>query len=290
MTVGFLGLLPSGSSLVELSGVLWRGGRCFPESKKVVDSLRSLGKHVRFVTNNSTKSRGTYRKTFEGFGIEVSEEHIFGSAFAAAAFLRSQGFQKKVFIVGQKGIAEELDRVGIRHVGYSETKAVQQIDWGELERYQRDPEVGAVVVGFDAFINYAKISEAQLYLMNAECLFVATNTDSTFPGRDRIFPGGGVMVHSLEVCTGRKPMLVGKPENVMAKFILQSLPPGLDPSRVLMIGDRLNTDILFGSNSNFPTLLVFTGVTTKEEYKTSSIKPTYIADGLHDFLPFFNFT
>lgn len=127
------------------------------------------------------------------------------------------------------------------------------------EQFKPDAEVGAVIVGFDEHISFPKMMKAASYLNDPETIFVATNTDERFPMPNFVVPGTGSIVRAIETCAERKPVVMGKPENYLCEIFFKE-EIKRDPSKFLMIGDRLNTDIWFGKNNNFQTLLVGTGV------------------------------
>merc|ERR1719387_1521662 len=139
-------------------------------------------KRIFFVTNNSTKSRKGYLGKFKGLGLEgVEPEEIFSSSFAAAAYLEQTNFKasgKKVYVIGETGIAEELDLIGVPWIGAGDD-AGKKIELKSGYALPHDPDVGAVVVGFDREINYHKIQYAQLCINeNDQCEFIATNLDA----------------------------------------------------------------------------------------------------------------
>jgi 4-nitrophenyl phosphatase len=136
--------------------------------------------------------------------------------------------------------------------------------------------VGAVVVGFDMNINYRKLARAYTYLLNPDCLFIGTNTDTAYPFHGRTFPGTGTFVAAVAACSKRQPLIMGKPHPTMLECIVENL--HLDPKRTCMVGDRLDTDIRFGQHGGMGTLLVMTGITTPEILKESSIHPDYVVD------------
>lgn len=261
---------------------------CPPFSNFVV--VLSQGKRILFVTNNSTESRNGYKKKIDGFGIECAREEIWGSSFMAARYLQKIGFTKKAYIVGQSGIADELEEAGIAYRGVEE-HAYFPSSTNDVSSFPVDPEIGAVVVGLDTKITYSKVAYALLHLQsNPGCLLVATNPDNTFPsGGGRILPGGGTMVKMIEYCSQMKAEVVGKPSQWFLEQVIDTYK--LDRSRTLMVGDKLSTDILFGNQGNIKTLLVFTGVTAPEYVATQDheeIKtyPTYTAESLPHVMKF----
>lgn len=246
-----------------------------------------MGKKAFFVTNNSTKSRKGYKKKFDSLGLNVPAEEIFSSSFAAAAYFEQTKFKetgKKVYIVGEVGIQEELDLIGIPHFGGPED-AGKQPDMGPGCAVSHDKDVGAVVVGFDRNINYYKIQYAQLCINeNPGCEFIATNLDAVTHLTDaQEWAGNGSMVGAIRGCTGVEPTVVGKPGPLMIDYLCDKL--NLNRERICMVGDRLDTDILFGNDNGLKSLLVLSGVTSEEKLlsKENTITPDYYADSIVDF-------
>mmetsp|Transcript_55656 Transcript_55656/g.129593 ORF Transcript_55656/g.129593 Transcript_55656/m.129593 type:complete len:166 (-) Transcript_55656:72-569(-) len=159
---------------------------------------------------------------------------------------------------------------------------------GKGGRVEHDCNVGAVVVGFDRNINYYKIQYAQLCINeNPGCEFIATNLDKVAHLTDaQEWAGNGSMVGAVKGCTGREPTLVGKPCPLMIDYIAQKYTI-TDRKRICMVGDRLDTDVLFGKNNGLQTCLTFSGVTTKEMLFSSenSIIPDVYVQSIADFFP-----
>lgn len=240
-----------------------------------------------FVTNNSTKSRAGYKKKFDSLGLDVPAESIFSSSFAAAAYLELTKFKesgKKVYVIGEVGIGEELDLIDVDWFGGPDD-AGKQPEMGPGGRLEVDPDVGAVIVGFDRNINYYKIQYAQLCINeNEKCEFIATNTDQVTHLTDaQEWAGNGSMVGAIKGCTGQEPTVVGKPSPLMIEYLEDKF--SLDRSQICMVGDRLNTDVLFGTDNGLRTLLVLSGVTTEEQLlsQENTITPDYYADDINDF-------
>lgn len=160
--------------------------------------LRAAGKKMFFVTNNSTKSRAGYKKKFDGLGLDsVPAEEIFSSSFAAAAYLEQTNFKdtgKKVYVIGEIGICEELDLINVPYLGGPED-AGKAPDMGPGGKMVIDEDIGAVVVGFDRNINYWKIQTAQLAINEHNAEFIATNLDAVTHLTDaQEWAGNGSMV------------------------------------------------------------------------------------------------
>eukprot|EP01027_Heterolobosea_sp_BB2_P007324 GEZU01010915.1.p1 GENE.GEZU01010915.1~~GEZU01010915.1.p1 ORF type:complete len:331 (+),score=100.08 GEZU01010915.1:117-1109(+) len=252
--------------ILDCDGVLWSGTHLFSNIAETLQQLRRMGKRIFFLTNNSTKSREAYLSKFTKMGIEAHKEEVLSSSYAAAAYLKSTGLfdskEKKVYVVGEAGITDELNEVGIVNFGgVDDANKTYSFETG----FEIDPNVAAVVVGYDGNFNNYKLAYGHACVTNNKgCLFVATNTDSTYPAPGgRIVPGGGCFVAALATCIGREPIVCGKPST----FILDSLikQHNLDRSRTVMVGDRLDTDILFGIKGGLKTMCVLTGVTTLDQ-------------------------
>eukprot|EP00981_Chlorochromonas_danica_P006636 scaffold1446_cov175-Ochromonas_danica.AAC.14 len=266
----------------------WKGDSVIPGVPQVLEKLRALGKRIFFVTNNSTKSRKGYLKKFAELGVSASPEEIFSSSFAAAAYLEQHPLPpgKKVYIVGQEGILEELDLLGIPHLGGPEDNG-KKIQLGKGGKVEVDPNVAAVIVGLDTGINYYKLQYAQLCLLNNEgCRFIATNQDAlTHLTEEQEWVGAGGIVSAIMGCTNRQPLVVGKPSSLMIDYIAEKY--SIPRNRICMVGDRLDTDILFGKDNGLHTVLTLSGVTTAARLlsEDNSIRPDYYVDSIADFFP-----
>ncbi|KAI8811802.1 HAD-like domain-containing protein [Cladochytrium replicatum] len=267
--------------LFDCDGVIWRGSHVVENVINVLTTLRGKGKRILFVTNNSTNSRATYAKKFAGLGIEASPEEIFGSAYAAAYYVKhilKFPEDKRVFVCGMDGIVDELAAEGVNTCGAAEDNE-NLPSMNAMGTVQHDPSIGAVLFGFDLNINYKKLAKAFTYLRSDPSIhFLATNSDLTFPAGDMIYPGTGALLSALSAPLGRQPVVLGKPTQNMLDVIIDKYK--LDRARTCMVGDRLDTDIEFGKLGGLKTLLVLTGVTSVEEMKSSSIQADFFIESL----------
>ncbi|PPQ68800.1 hypothetical protein CVT26_001715 [Gymnopilus dilepis] len=273
--------------LFDCDGVLWRGDHLIDGVPEVLGILRRLNKKMVFVTNNATKSRKSYKQKFDQLGIDVHVDEIYGSAYAAAVYLSSVvkiPKDKKVYVIGQNGLEEELREEGLTFIGGTDP-ADNTLSQFDLSNFTLDPDVAAVVCGLDTKINYTKLSKAFQYLTrNPDCLFIATNEDSTYPSSHGLLPGAGAISAPLRYALGKDPVCTGKPSTTMLDCVKAKV--HFNPSRTIMVGDRLNTDILFGQNGGLATLLVLTGITGEDEItgpNASPIIPNFYTQGLGDF-------
>ncbi|KAK7469224.1 hypothetical protein VKT23_003713 [Stygiomarasmius scandens] len=274
--------------MFDCDGVLWHGDRLIEGALGVLKLLRDHKKNILFVTNNATKSRKSYKGKFDQLGVEANVDEIYGSAYAAAVYISSVmklPKDKKVYVIGMKGLEEELRNEGVAYIGGTDP-ADQTLEPFSLENFTLDPDVAAVVCGLDTAINYTKLSKAFQYLTrNPGCQFLVTNEDSTYPSSHGLLPGAGAISAPLRYALGKDPISIGKPAKTMLDCIQAKV--HFDPKRTIMVGDRLNTDILFGQAGGVSTLLVMTGITTESDItgpNASPIKPDYITSSIADIL------
>ncbi|KAM6501349.1 HAD-like domain containing protein [Amanita muscaria] len=272
--------------MFDCDGVIWRGDHMIEGVIDVLRMLRGRKKKIVFVTNNASKSRKSYKTKFDQLGVPVSVDEIYGSAYAAAVYLSSVlklPKSKKAYVVGMQGLEEELAEEGISFIGGTDPADNTLIPFS-LADFTPDPDVAAVVCGLDTSINYTKLSKAfQHLLRNEGCHFVATNGDSTFPSAHGLLPGAGAIWAPLQSATGRGPVCTGKPSTIMLDCIRAKI--DYDPKRTIIVGDRLDTDILFGQRGGLSTLLVLTGITSEAEIygpNASRIIPDFVARSLGD--------
>ena len=287
--------------LFDCDGVLWSGNEALPGVASFLRKLRARGKRLLFVSNNASKSRRTLFEKIKAMGIEGTEEEVFSSAYATAAYLKDVlhfPTDRKVYVIGMQGLRDELGHVGISHVGGADDDSVglEGLDFAPLaQEGVVDPSVAAVVCGIDTKINYRKMAKAHVYLTrpgaqgpvrsgekNGGCHFVCTNGDATFPTSYGMFPGAGAIWAGIQYASGREPVVVGKPNQPMIDTIFTRF--DFDKSRTIMVGDRLNTDIAFGQSGGIDTLLVLTGVSSLEHVHAddAAAVPTYVVRGLCD--------
>ncbi|KAL0773290.1 hypothetical protein Bca101_038441 [Brassica carinata] len=196
--------------IFDCDGVIWKGDKLIEGVPETLDMLRAKGKRLVFVTNNSTKSRKQYGKKFETLGLNVNEEEIFASSFAAAAYLQSINFpkDKKVYVIGEEGILKELDLAGFQYLGGPDDGKKQiELKPGFLMEHDND-------LHFNGRYGTLCIRE------NPGCLFIATNRDAVTHLTDaQEWAGGGSMVGALVGSCQREPLVVGKPSTFMMDYL-----------------------------------------------------------------------
>ena len=219
--------------LLDCDGVLWKATERISGVDDTIRAIRAAGKRVFFVTNNSTKSREEYIEKLKWCGIDAAAEEIISSAYAAALYCKAQGLKKKVYVLGQKGLVEELQKVGLTVLGPDDFDL--PFAFGTMNPADLDPDVEAVVAGFDGRVSYYKIAQAVSYLRyRPGCKFIATNRDATYPDTHMVVPGGGIVVGAVEIGAGRSPDVVaGKPSLSLLDII--AAVDGLDRQKTCMV-------------------------------------------------------
>ncbi|KAL2724748.1 glycerol-3-phosphate phosphatase-like [Vespula maculifrons] len=277
--------------LTDCDGVLWMHMTPLKNASTVISKLHALGNRVFYITNNSTKTLEEFMDKCKILEFEVSKDNILCTANLSAKYLHKLGFSKKAYVIGSEAITKELEKVGISHYGVGPDVINPDISCSYTV-FNKDPEVGAVIVGFDEHFSYPKMVKAVTYLNDPNVHFIGTNTDERFQlAQSIVIPGTGSLIRCIESCTERKALIMGKPEPYIANILKERY--NVNPARTLMIGDRCNTDILLGTRYGFKTLLVLTGVTNLqqvEQWKQSNkpeekeLVPDYYIDALGDLL------
>jgi 4-nitrophenyl phosphatase len=230
----------------DLDGVVYLGDTPISGAIESLNELSDAGHALYYLTNNSTRARNDYSDKLTAMGLPTQPEQVMTSAFATALYLKEQGATgKSVFVVGERGLAEEMNAIGMRVLTLE--------DRGTADY---------VVAGLDRGLTYAKLQRAHEEITVNGATFVATNRDATYPMESGEIPGGGAIVAPIECSTGVTGITIGKPEPHAWERILALA--GVEPSQALMVGDRPETDIMGAKQLGMHTALVLTGVTTRE--------------------------
>lgn len=270
--------------LLDCDGVLWAGGKPLPGAVETIEELRKAGKRVLFITNNSSSSRRQYAAKFAGFGVTVKPEDIVTSGSAMANYLSAEGITS-TYVVGEDGLLEELEAVGVRCV-MDAADAPAHMNEAQFSALERDTEVQAVCVGWNRSFNFRHLSIASAYLQGG-LPFIGANPDAADRVGSLLFPGTGPMLAAIECASGVKPLVIGKPNPLLVKQILSTY--GMDASRTAMVGDRLDTDMAFGNAGGVTSTLVLTGVSSADDLaqlpqSLAHSRPAYVMPSLSALL------
>ncbi|QCU77787.1 HAD-IIA family hydrolase [Citricoccus sp. SGAir0253] len=251
--------------LCDLDGVVYAGDHAVAGAVETLRELGGRGVPVAYVTNNASRAPEAVAAHLNAFGLEVTGDRVFGSAAAGVALLDEVlgGRAARVLVVGSDHLRSLVGAAGHRVVG----SAAEAPD--------------AVIQGFDPSVCWADLAEAS-YAVRAGARWVATNTDLTIPRAEGIAPGNGALVEAVARATGTRPVAAGKPEPVLFRMAARAV----GARRPLVVGDRLDTDILGGNRSGFDTALVLTGVDDRESAAAAPAEqqPTWLLAGLPDLL------
>jgi HAD superfamily hydrolase (TIGR01457 family) len=243
--------------LFDLDGVLYRGADPVPGAAEALARLRSLGKGIAFVTNNSGRTPQRVAERLRAVGVDADAGEVETSALTTAAVLADRGV-RSAFVVGEAGVVAALSEAGI------------EVAEGEPDA------VDAVVVGWDRGADYTKLRVAAVLVQRGAGL-VATNPDASFPAADGTkWPGAGALLAAIETTTGVRGEVIGKPYPPLLKAAHARAGGG----RPLLIGDRLDTDIAGAVGMGWDSLLVLTGISDARDLEGSQVLPTYVADDL----------
>ncbi|XP_062134203.1 glycerol-3-phosphate phosphatase [Drosophila sulfurigaster albostrigata] len=248
----------------DADGVLWHREDVIEGTPETFNALRAMGKQVFICTNHSAMSANGLCNKAQKMGFLIGANEILSSSMALARYLQERKFKRKVFIVGEQGIADELKAVGIESLPIKKEQMLGSSLQDHVQQMQLDDNVGAVAVGIDSQLNMLKMCEACCYLKDRRILFLATNRDRAFPASPgRMTPGAGVMVSAIQAASKRVPFTCGKPNTFICSHLIRE--GIINPERTLMVGDTMYTDIHFGYNCGFQTLLVGTGVNNLQD-------------------------
>jgi|Transcript_26558 phosphoglycolate/pyridoxal phosphate phosphatase family enzyme len=265
--------------ICDMDGVLWLGNEEIHNSIAALNALRNGGKSICFVTNNSAKTKVDIQNKLKALGYEATLTDIITSSSVTAEYVRDQLKSKmiassktKVFMIGNPALEYELERVGFEVLKISEHEN-PEIEEDEFSEISQDvsKDVKAVVVGIDYAFNYRKLAIGSMYLGH-DSLFAATNPDAANKvASGSLLPEPGALIAALETVSGRKVTVCGKPSDIVVQYVLAHL--NCDVSRVMMVGDRLDTDIAFGNKAGVASCLVLTGCTSAEEVAAQLANP-----------------
>jgi 4-nitrophenyl phosphatase len=251
--------------ITDMDGVLWRSQEPMPGLVEFFRFLRA--ENVRFVcaTNNASTLAAKLAERLQGWGADVTTDEIVTSSTATADYLATiMPPGSRLYVIGMEGL-----RAPLRDRGF--------------EIVDRDVAAGAnvaaVVVGIDWDVTFHQLKQAALHIRGG-AKFIGTNGDRTFPTPEGIIPGNGALLALIETATDVKPIVIGKPEPVLYEMSLKRL--NALPAQTLVLGDRLETDILGAVRLNLKSALVLSGVTTREELARSDYQPDWVFDDITD--------
>jgi NagD protein len=244
--------------ICDMDGVIYHGDRLLPGVPEFLQWLEAQGKLYLFLTNSSERSPRELSQKLRRLGLAVSEDHFYTSALATASFLASQQPGGSAYVIGDAGLTNALYDAGF---------TMNNID----------PDY--VVVGETRTYSYEKI-ETAVRLVHGGARLIGTNPDMTGPTERGIVPATGALIAPIELATGCKAYFVGKPNPLIMRHALKQL--GCRREETAIIGDRMDTDIVAGIESDIETVLVLSGVAQRDDLKRFAYAPRYVLNGVGD--------
>ena len=247
--------------LTDMDGVLVHEEHALPGAAEFLAKLQASGRRFMVLTNNSIYTRRDLRARLLASGIDLPEEAIWTSALATAQFLQDQRAGGSAYVLGESGLTTALHEVG-------------------YIMSQRDPDY--VVLGETRTYSFETITRA-IRLIDNGARFIATNPDATGPSADGLLPATGAIAALITKATGVDPYYIGKPNPLMMRSALNQIDAHSETT--IMIGDRMDTDIVSGLEAGLRTILVLTGSTRADQVQRFPFVPTWVKDGIQDVVP-----
>lgn len=248
--------------LFDLDGTLYRGEAPVPGADRLVAALRRAGRRVAFLSNKPLQTRADYARKLTRLGIPAAPDDVITSSLALTRHLGRLDPGAPVFVIGEAPLRAELAAHGFRVRG--------------------DPAVRWVVIAFDRTFDYAKLNVA-LQAVRQGARLIATNPDRTCPVEDGEIPDCAGMMAAVEAVTGRTvEIVVGKPSPIILDTALERL--GLGPAECVIVGDRLEADVVMGKRGGLTTVLVLSGVTAAGDPRIAEVAPDLVVGSVQDLL------
>ncbi len=242
----------------DLDGVVWKGLTPIEGAVDKINELIGENKEVRFLTNNATKTRRTTAKRIIDMGIKTKVEHVYTSGYAAALYLNKNHPGSKIHVMGTSELKEEIKAQDFKLV---------------------DRGADFVVAGLDKDFNYEKLNQAVQNITQDGAKIVACNMDASYPTEDEFKPGAGSIVTALIVASGKPTdVIIGKPSKTCYELILEEL--DLPKPRCLMVGDKIQTDLLGARQVGMSTCMVLSGVGCKTDIEEHNFHPEHVIDSV----------
>lgn len=246
--------------ICDMDGVIYHGKQILPGVKDFVEWLQKNNKKFLFLTNSSERSPRELRLRLLNMGLDVKEEHFYTSALATADFIASQSEKGTAYVIGQSGLLNALYEVGIT---FSDIEP-EYVIVGETNNYAFD----AIQKAVNLVLGGAKL--------------IGTNPDISGPFENGISPACRALVAPIEMVSGRTAYFVGKPNPLMMRTGLKLL--GCSREETVIIGDRMDTDIIAGIESEIDTVLVLSGVTSINTMRDFPYRPDYVLNGVGEIV------
>ena len=249
--------------LFDMDGTLYLGDRLFDFTNELLDTIKRNGGRYMFMTNNSSKSVADYIKKLDKLGVKADYEDFITSSQATAYYLKKHHKNCTLYVCGTTSLKEELIKEGFKITENTE-------------------ETECIVMGFDTELTFKKLHDISYMLCTRELPYIATNPDYVCPTEFGSVPDCGSVCDMLFNATGKRPVVIGKPQALMPVLAMKKT--GYEKKETAVIGDRIYTDIKSGINAGTVSILVMSGETTEEILNASEDKPDFVLESGKELL------
>ncbi len=261
--VGLMAGLNFSGYIFDLDGTIYLGEKLISGARETIEKLKSLSKRIVYLSNKPLQTRKDYAAKLTRLGIKTDPAEVINSSLVMSHWLSKQAPGATIYVIGEPSLIAEMVQAGFC---ISENAG----------------EIQYVIASFDRTFDYRKLNIA-LQAIRKGARFVATNPDRTCPVEGGEIPDCAAMIGAIEGATGKKvETVVGKPSDIMIQVAVELM--GLNPRNCLLVGDRLETDMVMGQKAGMATALVLTGVTTREVLKKSEFQPDYIWESVTEII------
>lgn len=246
--------------IIDMDGVIYHGNKILPGAADFIEWLQRNNKKYLFLTNSSERTPRELHQKLVRMGLDVPEEHFYTSALATAEFLKAQAPGCSAYVIGEAGLLNALYDAGIT---------------------MNDVNPDYVVMGEGKSYSFDTITKA-VNLVKKGAKLIGANTDISGPIENGIAPACGALVSPIEIATGKKAYFCGKPNPLMMRTGLRLL--GCHSEDAVVVGDRMDTDIVAGTESGADTVLVLSGVSDTETIKKYAYQPKVVLNGVGEIV------
>jgi HAD superfamily hydrolase (TIGR01457 family) len=249
--------------IFDLDGTIYLGEKLIPGARETIKKLKSLSKKIVYLSNKPLQTREDYASKLTRLGISTQPDEVINSSLVMARWLSREAPGATIYVIGEIPLVEEMIRAGFRIS-------------------EKAGEIQYVIASFDRTFDYRKLNIA-LQAIKRGARFIATNPDRTCPVEGGEIPDCAAVIGAVEGTTGMKvEAIVGKPSDIMIRVAVDYM--GLRPQDCVLVGDRLETDMVMGKKAGMATALVLTGVTNREILKKSVIQPDYVWESVAEII------
>lgn len=249
--------------LFDIDGTLAVDETLYDGSYDLINYIEKINGRAFYITNNSVKSRKDYMEKFARWGIKTDEDQFMTASYATCCYLKEHYADKKIFVVGTSSFVEELVSFGLN---------VTEMDMNHID---------CVVVGFDRTLDYQKVEKACELLTDPKIDYIGTNPDLRCPTGFGFIPDCGAICNMISAAVDREPYYVGKPNKEIVEMCMRQV--NARKEEVIVVGDRLYTDIACGINAGVETVIVFTGEAKADDLEDTPYRPDYSFRNIREF-------